>query len=73
MHLPGGASTFLDQPLAESVLSQTIKQNRSIIQHWLHSRSSDPHTLRFTSQNVIGRGMLRGEATIHPMKVGVRS
>ncbi|MBI1927478.1 hypothetical protein HYR99_24960 [Candidatus Poribacteria bacterium] len=62
-----GASAFLDQATAESVISQTIKQNRSIIQQWLRSGSGVPLVLQFTGRNVIGRGILRGEPAVHPM------
>ena len=62
-----GASTFLNQASAEAVISQTIKQNRSLIQHWLRSGSDDPLVLQFTGRDVIGRGILRGEPAVHPM------
>ena len=62
-----GASTFLNQAIAESVISQTIKRNRSTIRQWLSSGSSDPLVLQFTSRNVIGRGILRSEQTVYSM------
>jgi len=62
-----GASTFGNQAIAEFVISQTIRQNRPIIQQWMRSGSGHPLVLQFTSQNVIGRGILRGQGAVHPM------
>src|SRR5438128_2006853 len=36
-----GASTFFDPETAEFLISQTIKQNRALIQQWLRSESDD--------------------------------
>jgi hypothetical protein len=62
-----GASTFFDQATAESLMSQTIKQNRAIIQQWLRSGSDDALVLPYTGRSVIGRGIVRGEQAVHPM------
>jgi hypothetical protein len=62
-----GASTFFDQETAESLMSQTIKQNRALIQQWLRSGSDDALVLQYTGRSVIGRGLIRGEQAVHPM------
>src|SRR5215475_13105750 len=62
-----GASTFFDQETAESLMSQTIRQNRARIQQWLRSGCDDALVLEYTGRSVIGRGLSRGEQAVHPM------
>ena len=62
-----GASIFFNQAIAESVISQTIQQNRPMIRQWLRFGSDDLLVLQFTGQDVIGRGILRGQQTVQPM------
>ena len=62
-----GASTFSDQATAESLMAQTIKQNRALIQQWLRFGSDDALVLHSTGRSVIGQGIVRGEQAVHPM------
>jgi hypothetical protein len=58
---------FFDRETAESLISQTIKQNRTLIQQWLRSGSDDALVLQYTGRSAIGRGIFRGEQVVHPM------
>jgi len=59
-----GASTFASQEVAESVISSTIKTNRPALNAWLRSGSTRNLVLDFTGNDVIGRGIMRGQNAV---------
>ena len=59
-----GASTFTNQTTAEATISSTIKANRATLNTWLRSGSTRNLRLDYTGENIIGRGIMRGQSTV---------
>ena len=66
-----GSSAFTDEPTAERVISQALRDNRSKIEDWILNKPIDSFKIEHKGSIVIGRGIIDPE-TIITDKTSVR-
>ena len=59
-----GSSAFTDEPTAERVISQALRDNWSKIEDWILNSNKPNLRLKFIDNKIIGRGIVDPDITI---------